>query len=147
MGRSLAIDWDLAERVAVKVSNHAPFSGDQYKQGLLEEFTEHTARAEGLVAATTGLTSTQGQARARVVDRAGWISTNLKSLQRLLRPLLENEEADASESPVSARLTAIEMGAVLGWMSTRVLGQYDLLVIEDEDEDEQDLVYLSLIHI
>jgi len=141
MGRSLAIDWDLAERVAVKVSNHAPFSGDQYKQGLLEEFTEHTARAEGLVAATTGLTSTQGQARARVVDRAGWISTNLKSLQRLLRPLLENEEADASESPVSARITAIEMGAVLGWMSTRVLGQYDLLVIEDEDEDEQDLVY------
>ena len=30
---------------------------------------------------------------------------------------------------------------VLGWMSTRVLGQYDLLVIEDEDPDDQDLVY------
>jgi coenzyme F420 biosynthesis associated uncharacterized protein len=30
---------------------------------------------------------------------------------------------------------------MLGWMSTRVLGQYDLLLIEDEDPDEQDLVY------
>jgi coenzyme F420 biosynthesis associated uncharacterized protein len=30
---------------------------------------------------------------------------------------------------------------LLGWMSSRVLGQYDLLVIEDEDPDEQDIVY------
>ena len=30
---------------------------------------------------------------------------------------------------------------LLGWMSSRVLGQYDLLVIEDEDPDDQDLVY------
>ena len=30
---------------------------------------------------------------------------------------------------------------VLGWMSGRVLGQYDLLVIEEEDPGDQDLVY------
>ena len=30
---------------------------------------------------------------------------------------------------------------VLGWMSTRVLGQYDLLVIEDEKPEDQDIVY------
>ena len=30
---------------------------------------------------------------------------------------------------------------LLGWMSSRVLGQYDLLVIEDEDPDDQDIVY------
>ena len=33
---------------------------------------------------------------------------------------------------------------LLGWMSTRVLGQYDLLVVEDPAEaspDDQDLVY------
>ena len=30
---------------------------------------------------------------------------------------------------------------LLGWMSTRVLGQYDLLVIEDENPDDQDIVY------
>ena len=33
------------------------------------------------------------------------------------------------------------MGFLLGWMSTRVLGQYDLLIIEDERPEEQDLVY------
>ena len=30
---------------------------------------------------------------------------------------------------------------MLGWMSTRVLGQYDLLVIEDEEPEKQDIVY------
>ncbi len=30
---------------------------------------------------------------------------------------------------------------VLGWMSSRVLGQYDLLVIEEENPGDQDLVY------
>jgi coenzyme F420 biosynthesis associated uncharacterized protein len=30
---------------------------------------------------------------------------------------------------------------MLGWMSTRVLGQYDLLIVETEHVDEQDIVY------
>ena len=38
-------------------------------------------------------------------------------------------------------MAGAEVGALLGWMSTRVLGQYDLLVIEDEHPEDQDLVY------
>ena len=33
------------------------------------------------------------------------------------------------------------MGSLLGWMSGRVLGQYDLLVVDDDSAAEQDLVY------
>src|SRR5206468_2275872 len=42
---------------------------------------------------------------------------------------------------VTRRVTAVELGALLGWMSTRVLGQYDLLLVEDQNPEEQDLVY------
>ena len=42
---------------------------------------------------------------------------------------------------ISSRVAALEIGAVLGWMSTRVLGQYDLLVLDNEDLKDQDLVY------
>src|SRR5437763_1083338 len=42
---------------------------------------------------------------------------------------------------VTRRVTAVELGALLGWMSTRVLGQYDLLLVEDENPEDQDLVY------
>ena len=38
-------------------------------------------------------------------------------------------------------MAGLEVGFLLGWMSTRVLGQYDLLIIEDERPEEQDLVY------
>jgi putative hydrolase len=42
---------------------------------------------------------------------------------------------------VGPKLAGAEAGALLGWMSSRVLGQYDLLIIEDERPEEQDLVY------
>ena len=38
-------------------------------------------------------------------------------------------------------MTGAQVGLVLGWMSTRVLGQYDQLLIEDEHPEEQDIVY------
>jgi coenzyme F420 biosynthesis associated uncharacterized protein len=44
-------------------------------------------------------------------------------------------------APFARRATGAEIGAMLGWMSTRVLGQYDLLVIEDENPEDQDVVY------
>ncbi len=42
---------------------------------------------------------------------------------------------------VGPKVAGAEAGALLGWMSSRVLGQYDLLIIEDERPEEQDLVY------
>jgi len=39
------------------------------------------------------------------------------------------------------KVAGAEVGALLGWMSGRVLGQYDLLIIEDERPEEQDWVY------
>ena len=38
------------------------------------------------------------------------------------------------------RPTGTQLGLVLGWLSTRVLGQYDLL-LTDEALEDQDLVY------
>jgi coenzyme F420 biosynthesis associated uncharacterized protein len=44
-------------------------------------------------------------------------------------------------APITARLAGAELGVMLGWMSARVLGQYDLLVIEEENPQDQDIVY------
>src|SRR3546814_11632247 len=45
---------------------------------------------------------------------------------------------------LARRAAGLEVGLLLGWMSGRVLGQYDLLVIDDPAEaspEDQDLVY------
>jgi coenzyme F420 biosynthesis associated uncharacterized protein len=44
-------------------------------------------------------------------------------------------------APMARRIAGAEVGTLLGWMSTRVLGQYDLLLVEDDRPEDQDIVY------
>jgi len=142
--RSATVDWDVARQVAARFASRDPFAGYAAAEPLEEQFGEYTARAEELVAATTGLPRLAGDARARVTDRHGWVEANVRSFQRMLRPLTERLEGRAAGkrlSPISRKAAGVEAGALLGWMSGRVLGQYDLLIVEDEQPDEQDIVY------
>ena len=138
------VAWDLAEKVAVRIAGREPFSESYHYASLEPDFVEATARAEEMVAAETGLRSLAGPARARVTDRAGWVRANLASFRRLLRPLTERLGSRLGNGPMAGAgrsVAGAEVGALLGWMSTRVLGQYDLLVIETEDVEDQDIVY------
>ncbi len=139
------VDWDLARRVATKIAtrNQVPPHTAHYAT-LAPDFERFTAEAEELVAAETGLRSLSGSARARVADRAMWIGANIESFQRLLRPVTEKLAARTGKSRVSritSRIGGMEVGILLGWMAGRVLGQYDLLIIEDENPEDQDIVY------
>ncbi|WP_195210373.1 zinc-dependent metalloprotease [Actinomarinicola tropica] len=140
---SAPVDWQLAAKVATRVGGRDAFAESYHWDSLAPDFAEFTAEAEELVAEATGLRSLAGPARARVTDRAGWVEANIASFQRLLRPLTDKvaPKLEGPLAPVARRAAGAEVGALLGWMSTRVLGQYDLLVIEDEDPDEQDIVY------
>lgn len=139
------ISWDLARRVAAQVSRRdADLDLDAFR-GLKRDFDEFTEIAEGLVTDATGLRSLAGPARARVTDRAGWVSANISSFRRLIAPLttrLAERPMPAMLAPVSRAVTGAQIGLVLGWMSGRVLGQYDLLLTEDADDAaDQDIVY------
>ncbi|MCU1374468.1 MAG: Coenzyme biosynthesis-associated protein [Actinomycetia bacterium] len=138
------VAWDLAERVAGRVGGREPFGDSYHVDSLLPDFQELTREAEQLVTEETGLVSASGPARVRVTDRAGWVHANIGSMRRMLSPLT-TKVAEKTTSPtvlgITRRVTAVELGALLGWMSTRVLGQYDLLLVEDEHPEDQDLVY------
>ncbi|MGY6502507.1 MAG: zinc-dependent metalloprotease [Acidimicrobiales bacterium] len=141
---SAPVDWALAAAVASRVSGREPFAESYHWDSLEPDFAEFTAEAEELVAQATGLRSLSGHARARVTDRNGWIDANVASFQRLLRPLTDKvgpRLAAGPLTPVARGIAGAELGMLLGWMSTRVLGQYDLLVIEDENPEDQDIVY------
>ncbi len=140
----------MAQRVASRFARRQPFEAAASSFELTASYTALTDRAEADVAAHTGLHSLAGPARARVTDRPGWVDANLASFQRLLHPLTERFAADEDPSGLrrwggwqraSGKASGAQLGALLGWMSSRVLGQYDLLVMEDERPDEQDLVY------
>ena len=150
-----AVDWDLARRVAARVGGKDPFADSYLVDSLEPDLLELTAQAEELVAIETGLPSLSGEAKARVSDRSGWVDANLASFERLMRPLLGrmDEVADEAEPSWFSRVTGpmvqatgpriagVELGALLGWMSGRVIGQYDLLIVEDDKPEDQDWVY------
>jgi coenzyme F420 biosynthesis associated uncharacterized protein len=141
------VDWQLAERVGIRAAGREPFSSSYLGHSLERDFEEATAEAEDLVTQATGLQSLSGPARARVTDRAGWVHANVNSFERLLRPLtdrLGDRLNNNLTSGVARRIAGLEVGLLLGWMSGRVLGQYDLLVVDDPAEaapEDQDVVY------
>ena len=138
-----SVDWDLARRVAIRISERRPSSSSYHYATLAPDFERFTAQAEQLVAEETGLYSHMGAARGRVADRPMWIEANIDSFQRLLRPLagkLANKERSFL-GEFGNKASGAEMGMLLGWMSGRVLGQYDLLIVEDENPEDQDMVY------
>jgi coenzyme F420 biosynthesis associated uncharacterized protein len=159
------VDWRVAERVAVWAINRRPPPVEVDAEELTRSFSEATARAEELVATSTGWRAPT-PARCVVTDRAGWARANVASFQRLLTPALvkferrkEEKRAQRRRSgarpswlvdlpePIASKVagagrsaSGAQLGAVLAWMSTRVLGQYDLLLTEEMAED-QDLLY------
>ncbi len=139
-----AVSWELAERVAIRVAGGGPLERSSRHSSLLHDFEELTAKAESLVERETGLVSLAGVARAKVTDRAGWIKANLASFQRLLLPVINKLGPRAGSGPLapaSRLVTGAQVGSLLGWMSRRVLGQYDLLLVEDDRPEDQDIVY------
>jgi coenzyme F420 biosynthesis associated uncharacterized protein len=121
-------------------------------RGWLEE---RAAEAEDRVEAETGLRASGGPSQILVIDRAGWIRANIGSFQQLLSPLFDKWHARLQEKSDSARpsralngvamgatrqLAGAELGLLLGWMSTRVLGQYDVLLNRGTDDDAVYLV-------
>jgi coenzyme F420 biosynthesis associated uncharacterized protein len=143
------VSWETALNVASRVARQQHPLAAHERQSLESDFAELTAQAEDLVAAETGLRSLAGPARARVADRTQWVQANVASFQRLLRPVIEKlagrAETDRKWNPMplqlSRQLAGTEVGLLLGWMSTRVLGQYDQLIIEEENPEDQDMVY------
>lgn len=137
------VDWALAERVARRFTGSEDFSRSYHAAGMADDFERLTADAQSYVEAEVGFGSLAGTARGRVVDRGDWVKANIASYRRLLRPVLQrlDERMTGPVALVSGKVAGAELGALLGWMSSRVLGQYDLLVLEEEDPHEQDLVY------
>lgn len=146
------VDWALAERIAVRAAGREPLADSYLADSLAADFEELTALAEELVAAETGLRSLDGPARGQVTDRAGWVRANISSFQRLLAPVTErfDKRVAGPGAVVMRTAAAAEVGMLLGWMSGRVLGQYDLLAVAGDDDvagsgeagdPEHDVVY------
>jgi coenzyme F420 biosynthesis associated uncharacterized protein len=133
------VDWGLAERVAVRIAGTPDAKRAVALDGLRHDMADLAPLAERLVTEATDL-HPPGPATIAVVDRATWVRANVVGMRQLLEPVIARwpragRTANGFVGAVTARIAAVEMGTLLGWMSGRVLGQYDLLLGQAGDDD------------
>jgi coenzyme F420 biosynthesis associated uncharacterized protein len=130
------VDWATARTVARFVAGRDPLVSSYLGASLDADFGALTVVAEELVAEHTGLHAA-GHVHAVVLDRKQWVDSNLASMRNLLDPLMQRfgeRMAHNPFAPVGRKVAAAELGALLGYVAQRVLGQYDLLVPDDRGE-------------
>jgi coenzyme F420 biosynthesis associated uncharacterized protein len=101
---------------------------------LREDLAELVPEAEAGIADLTGLRADGYRSRPWVMSRGEWVSANLGALQRLLEPLADRLlPPGASRSDFRRKALGAQIGALLGYVSRKVLGQYDVFLPPDDE--------------
>jgi coenzyme F420 biosynthesis associated uncharacterized protein len=129
------IDWGTAADVGRRVAGAGPSLGPVDRARLREDLAETVPRAESLVSAFTGLRWSGFRSRAWVMSRNEWVFANLEGMQRLIEPLAARILAGGGRSRSGLRRKALgaQIGAIFGYVSRKVLGQYDVFLPPDDE--------------
>lgn len=132
------IDPGIARIVARRVA------GDEIPDSYLmrrlrRDLAEAVPRSEELVARASGI-APPPPAPWKIIDRAAWAEANIAGMVSLMAPLaekIEERRPATTGDPVAwfvrkaeRAVVSTEVGVLLGYISRRVLGQYDLLVAD-----------------
>jgi coenzyme F420 biosynthesis associated uncharacterized protein len=125
------VDWQLAERIAQALAGEGGrWDGDE------RELRAESARAGQLVRRYTGLRA-RHLPEAELIGRAEWARVNIDSFRGMStgveQKLAERMRATGKQGGVSQKLasaaTGAEVGLAVGYLSQRVIGQYDVALI------------------
>ncbi|MHA7650176.1 zinc-dependent metalloprotease [Mycobacterium sp. ML4] len=114
-----AVDWRFAATVGQKLARGGPVTSDYTRRQVIEELTRAAEQAEPPVREVTGLITEGAVPPARIVDRPEWIHAAAESMRAM------TNGADKPHSFITGRLTGAQTGAVLAFVASGILGQYD----------------------
>src|SRR5215210_2653914 len=127
------VDWSLAERVAGALAGTGPAW-----DGTEEELRAESKRAAHLVRRYTGLRPRGHLPPAELIGRAEWARVNIESFRELSARVEEHLESriegtgkgsSGIQRTIVRAATGAEVGLVVGYLSQRVIGQYDVALI------------------
>ncbi|GAA2252293.1 zinc-dependent metalloprotease [Kitasatospora cystarginea] len=130
------VDWELAVATATRLARPGPEVTREQAREVVSELRRHALAAEEHVREFTGMRSSSLAAAAGtpvlVVDRPGWVRANVAGFRTIVQPLVDKLQARRRDSAGAAvfgsigeKATGVEVGAVLAFLSTKVLGQYE----------------------
>ncbi len=137
-----AVDWKFAGAVGAQLVRPAPPASDYTRRQAIDDLAEAALASEAPVCEVTGLTPDAPASPARIVDRKQWIRAASDSMRVM---------TGGTEDPgnvVMGRITGAQTGAVLAFISSGILGQYDPFAGSGSQRDgELLLVYPNVIAV
>lgn len=142
----------LSGRLAARVAGSHPLADTYVVDHLVRQIEEATGRASHMVEETTRLPA-PAAADVQVVSRSEWVDRNLASFGHLLEPaerrIAERLEASgrigAATASLAHQVVSVETGLLLGFLSRRVLGQYELVLPTGDRGDTVAYVGVNLL--
>src|ERR1700759_2689535 len=129
------IDWDVAVSTGVRLARPGPQVSLAEARQTVAELRELSMAVERPVREVTKLQSKVAPGKVAVVDRAGWIRGNVDGFRVVLDPLAEQlrqpppaASAGGLAMGVGSRISGAQAGLILSYLSSRVLGQYELFL-------------------
>ncbi|SED10622.1 zinc-dependent metalloprotease [Streptomyces sp. TLI_105] len=134
-GTSGMVDWNLAVATATRLVRPGPEVSRDEAREVVAELRRHAKASEEHVRAYTRMIPEGTEPHdtpVLVVDRAGWIKANVAGFRELLTPLLGKMQERRSTTPgssvlgaVGGKVTGVELGMLLSFLASRILGQYE----------------------
>lgn len=115
-----AVDWSLAAKAGIKLARGGPAMSRYTAETATAELAEASKRAELPVREVTGLADGLPVPAADVLDRAGWITAASRSMAHLT-----GADPDGSGNLIVGKPAGLQAGAMLAYLSSAILGQYD----------------------
>lgn len=138
------VDWNLAVATAQRLTRPGPEVSRDEARAIVAELRAHAQESEAHVREFTRM---YGDAEVPphgtpvlIVDRAGWVKANVAGFREVMKPLLGKMQARRPGGPggvvlgtVGGKVTGVEVGMLLSFLSSRVLGQYETFAPPSRD--------------
>ena len=129
------VDWGFAKATGRRMVAAGPKVTPAQADKVVSDLRSAAERSRGPVAETARMHSPAGSGPVLIVDRPGWIDANIDSLKSMLEPvvaaMLAKRKPMAQPGSnlaleVGGKVTGAEAGALMSFLASKILGQYDL---------------------
>lgn len=143
------IDWEQARSIAINMNRTASLTSVE-RDRLDAYYRQLVNKAIPVVQAYVGVELPRSAVSTHAFDRVDWINANIDAFRDMLAPFEalardESRKGTASQifSGLNRRVVSLEVGVLLGYLSRRVLGQYDIALLGREQIEGGKLYYVE----
>jgi coenzyme F420 biosynthesis associated uncharacterized protein len=144
------IDWRFAAATARQLVPPGPQIGRDEAKAVVADLKALATVAEGHVRAHTRLDPGDEPGNVVVVDRPGWVTANIDGFRVILEPVIDRLLAkrrmpNPTAIAIGSRVTGAELGGLLAYLATKVLGQYEIFLPEGQGTGRLSLVAPNIV--